>query len=730
MEKKKYTKPLFTKMLVLYLLLVLGAGGAMLWATIKTQVVEGDMWRDIASKREWIDRVEPARRGTIFSSDGKVLATTVPVCDLCLDLGRWPKKDSKGAIVKRDGKAVMESCITNDSAFRANIDKVCNILHTQFPHKSKQYYFNRIWNEYRKDNPCRCLYVERKVPDSQWEAIRALPGWERCVVTKTADGSVMGYVRAHIYGNLGENVVGLHYNTKTQEGYTGLEGYYDSVLRGQDGLYRCRRLTIGIWLPVEGGFEPDEDSTLLHRRVDGKSIIATIDTRYQDIAESSLRASMNKYGGQRGCAILMEVGTGYVLACSSLTRDTSGRLTEKLWSNVACSDHYEPGSTFKTVAMTSMLNDKQIALDTSKRVRAGGEKVYSSTSKTISDGHGDAHDTANLAGVLMRSSNIGMCELTWEYYRNRRGDFKKGIEDIFPFGVMHPDLDVIETPTRVVPLNSDRDFLNLSYGYSCTVTPLQLVTFYNAIANGGRMVKPLFCREILDGGRRREVKPVVMNERVCSEETAKQMREMLVGVVEKGTGSNIYNTVYGIGGKTGTSLNIKDQSIKNSSFVGFFPADNPRYTCLVLLEGTSIAGRQAAAPVFKKIADCVVAFDKELGSIRLQDSGRVVRPVVAKGKRAQISRIHQLLGLPFVVIDSTAATEWTIFDSEHDGYRNYQLPTGVVPDCRGMTIRDAMQLLRKTGYKVRFSGQGKVVDQTPKTRTAAKKGTTVMLELR
>lgn len=729
MEKKKYTKPLFTKMLVLYLLLVIGAGGAMLWATIKTQVVEGDMWREIASKREWIDRVEPARRGTIFSSDGKVLATTVPVCDLCLDLGRWEKKDSKGAVVRKNGEPVMESCVSNDTLFRKNLGKVCSILHTQFPHKSEQYYRERIMKEYLKKKPSRCLYVERKVPYSQWEAIRALPGWERCVVTKTAEGSVTGYVRAHIYGNLGENVVGQHFVTKTQEGYTGLEGYYDSVLRGQDGLYRCRRLTMGTWLPLDDEGALDEDSTLLHRRVDGKSIIATIDTRYQDIAESALRASMNKYGGQRGCAVVMEVETGYVLVCSNLTRDTSGAVTEKLWSNMVCSGHYEPGSTFKTVAMTSMLNDKKIALDTSKRVRAGGEKVYSSSSQKISDEHGYATDTSNLAGVLQKSSNIGMCELAWEYYRNRRADFKKGITDIFPYGLMNPDLAVQETPTGVVQLQSDRDFLNLSYGYSCTVTPLQLVTFYNAIAGGGRMVKPLFCREILDGGRRRAIKPVVLNEHVCSEETAKQMREMLVGVVEKGTGSNIYNTVYGIGGKTGTALQSKDRSVKNSSFVGFFPADNPRYTCLVLLEGTSIAGRYAAAPVFKKIADCVVAFDKELGSIRLQDSGRVVRPVVTKGNRQQTADIHRLLGMPFVISDSTAATEWLVFDNEQECYRNYQLPTGVVPDCKGMTIRDAMRLLRGMGYEVHFSGQGKVVDQTPKARTQARKGTTITLKL-
>ena len=717
-------------MLVLYLLLIVVAGGAMLWATIKTQVIDGEMWRKIASKRESVERVEPARRGTIFSSDGKVLAITVPVCDLCLDLGRWPKLDSKGAEVKKDGETVMESCITDEEAFLANIDRVTTILHNQFPNKSKSYYYNKIIKEYEKSKPSRCLYVERNVPCSQWEAIRALPGWERCVVTRTAEGSVSGYVRAHIYGNMGENVIGLHYRTSKKEGYTGLEGYYDSVLRGQDGLYRCRRLTLGVWLPVEGGIAPDEDSTLLHRRVDGRSIVATIDTRYQDIAESALRGSMNRYGGQRGCAILMEVKTGYVLACSSLTRDTSGALRENLWSNVACSDHYEPGSTFKTVAMLSMLNDKKIALDTSKRVRAGGEKTYSSTSKVISDGHGDAHDTANLAGVLARSSNIGMCELAWEYYRNRRDDFKKGIESIFPFGVMNPDIDVTETPTRVVALHSDRDFLNLSYGYSSTVTPLQLVTFYNAIAGGGKMVKPLFCREILDGGRHREVKPVVLNNQICSAETAKQMREMLVSVVEKGTGSNIYNSVYGIGGKTGTSLNIKDQSIKNSSFVGFFPADNPRYTCLVLLEGTSIAGRQAAAPVFKKIADCVVAFDKELGSVRLHDSVRVVRPVVVKGQRQQTEQIHHLLGLPFGITDSSSLTGWTRFDSEQECYRNYQPPTGMVPDCRGMTVRDAMMLLHSVGLKATFTGQGKVASQNPSPRTEVRKGTSVALVLK
>ena len=727
MEEKHNNKALFTKMLVLYLLLVIVVGGAMLASTIKTQVVDGDMWRAKAKDREVIERIEPARRGTIFSSDGKVLATTVPVCDLCLDLGRWPRMTAQE---KEKYPKLYKDYLERESKFKENLPVVCKILHTQFPTKSEKYFRDRIMNAFNKTNRSRCLYVARRVPYSQWETIRKLPGWGGYVVNKTAEGSVTSYVRAHIYGNLGENTIGLHYKTPQKEGYTGLEGYYDSVLRGRDGKYICRRLTRGTWLPMEDGDVPDEDSTLVQHRVDGKSIVATIDTRYQDIAESALRNSMNQYGGQAGCAILMEVETGYVLACSSLTRDTTGQLKENLWSNVACSDSYEPGSTFKTVVMTSMFNDKQIALDTSKRVRAGGVKRFSATSGEINDGHGYATDTASLPGVLARSSNVGMCELAWEYYRNRREDMRKGIEAIFPFGRLHPDIDVLEPNTRTGKLNSDRDFLNMSYGYSATVTPLQLITFYNALANDGRMVKPLFCREILEGGRSRQIKPVELNARICSPEVAEQMRAMLVGVVEHGTGNNIRNAVYGIGGKTGTTQGISDKSIKNSSFVGFFPAENPRYTCLVLVERTSIAGRYAAAPVFRKISDCVVAFDKELGSIRLSDSGRVERPVAIKAPRKQIESIHRLLGMPFVVVDSTESTPWTFYDNAAGGYVNYHVPTGVVPDCSGMTVRDAMHLLHSAGLKTLFHGQGKVVSQSPNPRTPVKKGATVTLELK
>ena len=195
MEEKYNNKALFTKMLVLYLLLVVVIGGAMLASTIKTQVADGEMWRKKAKSREEIERSEPARRGTIFSSDGKVLATTVPVCDLCLDLGRWPRMT---AAEKEKYPKRYREYQKRDSSFLANLGTVCSMLHRQFPNKSYQYFYNRILNDYNSEKRSRCLYVARKVPYSQWETIRRLPGWGGYVVNKTAEGSVTSFIRAHI----------------------------------------------------------------------------------------------------------------------------------------------------------------------------------------------------------------------------------------------------------------------------------------------------------------------------------------------------------------------------------------------------------------------------------------------------------------------------------------------------------------------------------------------------
>ena len=314
---------------------------------------------------------------------------------------------------------------------------------------------------------------------------------------------------------------------------------------------------------------------------------------------------------------------------------------------------------------------------------------------------------------------------------------------MFPYGKINPDVNAPEYKTYVNDLHrSNRDFLNFCYGYSTRVSALQLITFYNGLGAGGRMVKPLFCKAIVDKeGKSTEIKPVVLNANMCDKRSADLMYDMLEGVVENGTGNNIKNTTYGIAGKTGTAVHSYSNMRRyNASFAGFFPSENPRYTCLVMLENIPVYGRQAAV-VFKTISDCVVAVDKELsnGGVksvwpRLEDDSVMAqqRPTLTKGKERDIKELYRKLRLPYEETDS--ATTWVCYmpatDSTKGHYVPYKPASGRVPNCYGMTAKDAIALLHEQGYKVKVNGYGKVRSQNPQANQAAKKGTTVVLEMR
>ena len=517
-------------------------------------------------------------------------------------------------------------------------------------------------------------------------------------------------------------------------------------------MFNCRRLTKGIWLPDEphGTKEvpqrTDEDridTVVLQNKIDGRSIVSTIDTRYQDIAESSLRKALRQYGGTAGCAILMEMQTGYVLACVNLAVDTAVHdYLEVRDRNVAVSDVYEPGSTFKTVILTAMLNDPQLKIDTAMML-ASGYKNFGGKYGEIKDDHTlKGRDSLNVREVIEQSSNVGMSDLGWRFYADRRDTLRHLVEQMFPYEKLHPDVTAREYNSRINNLHaSNRDFLNFCYGYSTRVSALQLVTFYNALGAEGRMVKPQFCRGVMDGDRLIENKPIVLNPSVCSRESARMMKTMLEGVVERGTGNNIKNTTYGIAGKTGTAVhsyaNVKRY---NASFCGFFPSENPRYTCLVVLQDIPYYGRQAAL-VFKAISDCVVAVDKRLsdGAVKsvwpkLEEDSAMAqqRPVVARGDQSEMRRLYKILKQPFLSADSAA--RWVVFkeatDSTTAQYYPYEPAHGRIPNCYGMTAKDAVEMLNEMGYRAVVSGYGKVLSQQPKAGTNAPKGTRVELTLR
>lgn len=765
MEKKGHNsdKRMTRGMTVLYLLLTIGVGAAIVAGIGNIQWKHGDEWRARSEKRTDDVRPDPARRGVIYSSDGKILATTVTECDLYLDLYNSVELDEFAhPKYDRQGRQI-ETGPINDTNFNRSIDTLCAMLANAMGEHSALYYHDRIVSERAKNgnfteegkavNARRCFLVERRVPYSVWLEITRLPGWSRGVVRQVDGVSVVRRERAHIYGNMARNTIGFP-NMRASESYTGLEGAYDSILRGQDGLFRCRRLTKGIWLPdeprstreVPQRTDQDRvDTILLRARVDGRDIVSTIDTRYQDIAEKSLRDALRRFGGLAGCAVLMEMQTGYVLACANLAVDTTMHdYREVRDRNVAVSDVYEPGSTFKTVILNAMFSDPAIKIDTAMMLKAG-YKNFGGKYGEIKDDHTlKGRDSLNVREVIEQSSNVGMSDLGWRLYNDRRDTLVQLVKRMFPYDKLNLDVKAPEGNSRINEkyiIASNRDFLNFCYGYSTRVSPMQLITYYNALGADGRMVKPLFCKGVMYGDRIVETKPVVLNPRMCSRESARMMRTMLEGVVEHGTGNNIKNNTYGIAGKTGTAVHSYSNVRRyNASFCGFFPSESPRYTCLVVLEDIPYFGRQAAE-VFKAISDCVVAVDKHLsdGAVRSvwprleEDSAKgAQRPVVARGDQSEMHRLYKLLRQPFLSADSTS--RWVVFRESTDStvaqYYPYNPVEGRVPDCYGMTARDAVELLESMGYHACVSGYGKVQSQQPLAGSVPKRGATVMLTLK
>lgn len=731
-------------MILLYLILVIGFGTLILSVMTKVIWADGDVWRDKAASRTMNYVDQPAHRGNIYSSDGKILATTVPECDLYLDFSRMPMLDNQGRVRRNSYGDTLFFTPIHDTNFAKYLDTVCIILHNAFPDSSVSAFRNRLMELRGKPKPGGCLRIKRHVPYSDWDRICKLPGWSRGVVKYVDGNSVIHNKRFHTYDNLAESVIGFN-TSYYEEKYSGLEGYYDSILRGHDGLVLCRRLTRGLWTPVEHGtYISVNDSVMtdsIHPVIDGLDIVATIDTRLQDIAHYSLERTLRKLNSSAGCAILMEVETGNVLVCTSLVRDTNGRYAETPNRNVPLSDLYEPGSIFKPVLLTAMYNDPMISLDTEMPLPVGTKK-FSKFSTEVKD-HGLPNATYPLWKAVAVSSNVAFCELAWRYYNSRRDSLLSEVKSIFPYEKLDVDLKGPENKGRTNKLTYDDDFLRFCYGYTSSVSPLRMATFYNAIANKGRMVRPRFCKGIIKEGNVEPLPVSVIHESICSEEVAMTIRDLLIRVVEEGTGDNIKNDTYGIAGKTGTAETSPGAPTSNATFVGFFPADKPKYTCLVLLRDVYRFGRDAA-PVFQDISDCVVSLDKELTcrpTIKYLAEKRkntlneqYLLPTASKTPQASVREAMKQLGIKHDNV--TIRSRWCYFREAVDSigqaaeYVEYTLPTKQVPNCYGMTIKDAIMLCRSMGLDVSFEGYGKVYSQEPKGRTPIAGCKKVHLKLR
>jgi cell division protein FtsI (penicillin-binding protein 3) len=543
------------------------------------------------------------------------------------------------------------------------------------------------------------------------------------VISKRVDGrQLKAMVTFPLLEDLGKEN-GFSYIKKKDEYKTGLEGAYNEFLSGRDGTRILKKMGAGVWQVMS-----DED---LVEPMDGFDIYSSIDINLQDVADNALRKCLDSNNAQWGCVVLMEVKTGLVKAMVNLSRDSSGKYSEKI--NYAVRRQIEPGSTFKLASVIAVLEDGK--RDTSSIVPTGDGPVGN---RIVYDAHSQGYGYVSMAKAFEKSSNRGISFATYYTFvdkdgHNRISEFKKLLEKM---GLtIRLGIDIDKEPDPQIPIRLG-DMETIPYGYVVKMTPLQILAFYNAVANKGIMIRPRFVKAI---GRYGKIlytaQTTVLKENICSEKTLKKVRKMLEGVVERGTATNINKSVYKIAGKTGTAKiheNGKYIDKYVASFVGYFPADEPKYSCIVIVNrasGTEYTGGQISAPVFKEIADRVYASRLDIRAI--EDNKKVISqpPSSCIGNQQDLVTVYGELN--FKVLSGSASSDWA--GTERTATSVKLKPINVnnksIPNVTGMGVRDAVYLLEGLGLKVKIVGKGIVKKQSLPAGEKIVSGKEIVIEL-
>jgi cell division protein FtsI (penicillin-binding protein 3) len=635
---------------------------------ISIQLVDGDKYRELALKNTTKNFVIAANRGNVYADDGSLLATSVPKYDIRFD----------AVTVRSD-------------SFNKELVPLSKALSKMFG--KKESYYQNLLRKARADKN-RYLLVARNLGYSDYVKVKSMPLFN---LGPYRGGIIVEQktVREHPIGNIAERLIGSE--NKQKPGYyaVGLEGAFNTQLQGKDGRRLKQKIAKGQWKPVfdENEIEPQ----------DGYDVISTINVNIQDIAHHALLKQLEYYEADHGCVVVMEVKTGEVKAVSNLKRTSKGTYYEAL--NYAVGESIEPGSTFKTIALTVALEQKVIDTSTIVDTKKGKIRMYG---RNISDSHRGGYGEISAARALEVSSNIGLATLINDSYKDNP---KKFTDKIKSWNLHKPiGIPIKGEGEPVIPEPGDEVWSknalpSIAYGYNLQQTPLQTLSFYNAIANDGKMVKPLFIREIKAWNRQvKHFETEVMIERVASEETINQIQEILKNIVIRGTGKNLYSENFSMAGKTGTARTeyaAEDWSTNRryiSSFAGYFPAENPKYSCIVVIHKPStkkgIYGADVSGPVFKRIALKIYT-----------DS-----PLITK-----VENIDQ---------------EDTAIVSDFDAYySNAQEEFEVIPNVTGMVGMDAVSLLENLGVSVKIIGNGTVFNQSIKSGTTIDKGVQIILKL-
>ena len=634
------------------------------------QYDQGAAYRAKASERIVKDFVIPANRGNVYSVNGNLLATSIPKYDIRFD-ALTPKT----------------------SVFEANLKPLCDSL-AKFPGKKTSSQYQRLFRKARA-NKNRYLLVARNLGYSEYMRMRKFPMLK---MSPFKGGLIVEQKtkREHPMGGIAQRTIG--YERIDDNGHVtrpGIDGAFGlKYLRGTNGKHAKQQIGKNQWKPIN-------DANKIEPK-DGLDVYTTIDVNIQDIAHHALLRQLEFYEAEHGCVVVMEVETGEIRAISNLGRTKKGTYYERL--NYAVGESHEPGSTFKVMALMAALEDKVIDTATVIDTKLGTKRFYG---RTISDSRGYGEISA--ARALEVSSNIGLATIIDEHYSSNPKKFIKRIKN---WG-LHDTLDIpiIGEGKPILPEPGDNIWSknalpSMAYGYNLQLTPLHTLTFYNAIANNGQMVKPRFIKAVKAFDKEVEVfDKEVLHKQICSEQTLKEIQEILKNVVVRGTGRKMYSKNFSMAGKTGTARTdyqdyeawLKDRKYV-SSFAGYFPTETPKYSCIVVIHKPSTEvgyyGADVTGPVFKSIAQKIFT-----------DT-----PLVDEVESLEVK--HAAVETQFEAYYNTAQTYKTI-----------------MPNVVGLPAMDAVALLENMGLKVNFKGAGIVKKQSVAEGKKIKKNQNIVLEI-
>jgi len=686
-------------------ILVALAACAIPYKVAVVQLVEGEKWKAKAEQVNFQYREVPATRGNIYAADGSLLATSLPFYQVAID-----------------------PTVVDDEKFKEGIDSLATLLATFYQDKSATAYKRMIQDA--RSNQKRYLMVNRR--QINYQDMQTLRSWPIFKEGRIEGGVIFEKIerRYQPFNSLASRTLG----TLNQDGVgSGIEYSFNNQLKGQNGKALFQRLSGGVWKPL---FDVDDVKPL-----DGYDIQTTLDVTIQDVAETALRNRLKETDAAFGSVIVMEVATGHVKAISNLQRNATGTGYVESY-NYAVGDmgSVEPGSTFKLLSMLALLEENKISPNDMIET---GNGVYRFYGQPMYDAKNGGYGTITIRQAFEKSSNVAISKLVDRHFGSSPSKFLAYVDKV---GLAQPlNLQLIGEgkPFFKKPGTSTWYGTSLpwiSIGYESKLNPIHTLTLYNAVANGGKMVKPLFVKSVSNGAQILETfEPVVIRDAIASPKTITQLQELLLGVVENGTARNIKNPNYKIAGKTGTAQKIIDGSYKEiyyTSFAGYFPADRPKYSMVVVIDspkGVAVFGGDVSAPVFKEIADKIFAKDLDLNVV---NQTKILPtavpgskfPYVASGKGEELQGIFEYLKLP---LKSPTQEDWVVASSLAGQVQLQQTETenAVVPNVSGMSLRDALYLLENKGLKVNFNGKGKVLSQSISPGTLLTPNATIDLVL-